>query len=155
MLTLPTGTITGDNTARMEWKHYWRNVVQRHRVMIEGWPENIPFRNLSDGCSSLTDLETLRRKWCSGSIYWKQITEHELDGMDRDRDARIERGEEEAPAPRRRRSDYGKKRPRRKPIDEARKRRRNSHRSAVEIEEEDDGDTTTPTITSDSESTED
>jgi hypothetical protein len=134
MLTLPTGTITGDMTARMEWKHYWRNVVQRYKVVIEGWPENIPFCNLSDGSGLLTDLETLRRKWCCGTTYWKQIAEHELGEMGRDRDAQIERGEVAAPAPRRRRSDYGKKRPRRKPIDQARKTQ-----SAAVIEEEDDG----------------
>lgn len=29
---------------RMEWKHYWRNIVRRYQVMIEGWPKTIPFR---------------------------------------------------------------------------------------------------------------
>ena len=119
MLTLTTGAITGDTTARMEWKHYWQNVVQRHKAVIEGWPENIPFCNLSDGSGLLADLETLRCKWCCGTTYWKQITEHELIGMCQDRDTRIERGEEVAPAPYHCHSDYGKKRPRRKPINQA------------------------------------
>jgi hypothetical protein len=137
MLTHPTGTITGNMTACMEWKHCWRNVVQRYKTVIEGWPENIPFRNLSDGSGSLTDLETLRRKWCCGTTYWKQITERELDEMVQDRDTRIEQGEEAAPAPCHHRSDYGKKQSQRNPIDQARKRRHNSHMSAAE--EEDDG----------------
>jgi hypothetical protein len=53
------GEITGDENAQMEWKHYWRNVVRRHQVVIEGWPDAIPFRNLSETSNSLANLETL------------------------------------------------------------------------------------------------
>lgn len=104
------GQITGDTSARMEWKYYWRNVVQRYQVVIEGWPDNIPFGNLSNYSNSLADLEALLRKWRCGSIYWKEITDHELQQLNKERDERIERGEIDAPVPRRRRSDYGKKR---------------------------------------------
>ena len=94
----------------MEWKHYWRNVVKRYMVTIEGWPANIPFRDLSEVSSSLTELETLLRKWHCGKIYWKQLTDTEFQDLDRDRDNQIEGGELKAPTCRRRRSDRGKKR---------------------------------------------
>jgi hypothetical protein len=96
----------------MEWKYYWRNVVKRYHVMIEGWPDKIPFRNLSDASSPLPDLENLLRKWRNGKIYWKKLTENEINALDLERNAQIENGELDAPVPRRRRSDYGKKRPR-------------------------------------------
>ncbi|RDB19669.1 hypothetical protein Hypma_013284 [Hypsizygus marmoreus] len=106
--------VTGDPSARMEWKHYWRNVVKRYHVIIEDWPTTIPFRNLSEASSSLTELESLLRKWNCDKVYWKTLTESELAALDSTRDRRIEDGEIEAPAPRRRRSDFGKKRTRSK-----------------------------------------
>jgi hypothetical protein len=102
-------TVVGDDTARMEWKHYWRNVVKRYHVIIEGWPDKIPFRNLSDASSPLPDLENLLRKWRNGKTYWKTLTEDEIKVLDLEHDAQIENGELDAPIPRRRRSDYGKK----------------------------------------------
>ncbi|KAG1797630.1 hypothetical protein EV424DRAFT_1292587, partial [Suillus variegatus] len=44
--------VTGDPDARMQWTHYFRNVVQRYQVAIEGWPDNIPFTNLSQVSSA-------------------------------------------------------------------------------------------------------
>jgi hypothetical protein len=76
--------------------------------MIEGWPSGIPFCNLSDASSSLSDLEGLLRDWRSGKIYWKQITGRELRDLEKDRDVQIHNGELEVPS-RRRRSDYGMK----------------------------------------------
>jgi hypothetical protein len=94
----------------MEWKHYWRNVVKRYQVIIKGWPDNIPFCNLSETSNSLSDLETFHRKWCCSGIYWKKLSAQELQELDLRCDHQIEQGEAEAPAPRRRRSDFGKKR---------------------------------------------
>jgi hypothetical protein len=95
----------------MEWKQYWRNVVKRYQVIIEGWPADIPFCNLSETSSALPDLEKLLRKWRCGKIYWRKLSGAELDRLDLERDTQIENGEIAAPAPRRRCSDYGKKRP--------------------------------------------
>ncbi|KAG2365336.1 hypothetical protein BDR07DRAFT_1481456 [Suillus spraguei] len=61
--------ITQDPKAWMHWAHYWRNVVQRYLVVIEGWPENIPFVNLSTVSSALPDLEMLLDKWKTGEIH--------------------------------------------------------------------------------------
>ena len=119
------GVVTSDGKARMEWKQYWRNVVKRYQVIVEGWPADIPFCNLSETSSALPDLENLLRKWRCGKIYWRKLSEAELNRLDLERDAQIENGELAAPTPRRRRSDYGKKRPRTKDgTDIARERKR-------------------------------
>jgi hypothetical protein len=77
----------------MQWKYYWQNMVKRHHVIIEGWPENIPFHNLSEAATSLSDLENLLWKWCSETMYWKDICDDNLDALDHEHDAQIESGE--------------------------------------------------------------
>ena len=104
-------------------------------VIIEGWPANIPFRNLSEVSSSLTELETLLRKWRCGKIYWKQLTDTEFQDLDRDRDNQIEGGELEAPTCRRRHSDHERKRPQVNRDDGAQKR---SGRVVVNSDEEEE-----------------
>jgi hypothetical protein len=96
----------------MEWKTYWHNIVKRYRVKIEGWPSDIPFKNLSDSSSTYDKLETLLRKWRCGAIYWKKITQEELEELDCEHDRQIERGDIEVPAPHHRCSDLGQKRKR-------------------------------------------
>lgn len=93
----------------MEWKHYWRNVVKRYSILVEGWPSDIPFS--LDG-RTLGDLETLRHKWQTGTIYWKTLSAAELNQLDQERNEQIEAGEISDPKPRRPRSDRGKKRKR-------------------------------------------
>lgn len=94
----------------MEWKHYWNNVVQRYSVIIEGWPVGIPFKNLSGSSSALPELEQLLQMWQSGEIYWKKLSDDELDALKIERNKQIEAGTIQVPHPRRRRSDHGKKR---------------------------------------------
>jgi hypothetical protein len=50
----------------MQWAHYWRNVVSRYQVVVEGWPDEIPFDNLSKAASGITALENLKKRWRSG-----------------------------------------------------------------------------------------
>ncbi|KAG6855514.1 hypothetical protein H0H87_001791 [Tephrocybe sp. NHM501043] len=102
--------ITGVPKAKMEWKHYWRNIVKRYSVIVEGWPDNISFENFSNVSSSLSLLEGLLRKWCCGLTYWKNLTEAELKDLDMARDKQIEDGMIATPAPRRCHSNFGKKR---------------------------------------------
>ncbi|KAF8331524.1 hypothetical protein F5887DRAFT_828945, partial [Amanita rubescens] len=81
LLSLPTsslGQIAGVPEAKMEWKLYFRNVVKRYQVLIEGWPPEIDFVNLSDASSSVDTLERLLRKWKQGTTYWKKLTQEEL-----------------------------------------------------------------------------
>ncbi|KIK13714.1 hypothetical protein PISMIDRAFT_118367 [Pisolithus microcarpus 441] len=51
--------VTGDLKAKMQWAQYFRNVVTRYWVIIDGWPEAILFANLSSMSSSLPQLEIL------------------------------------------------------------------------------------------------
>ncbi|KAG6377665.1 hypothetical protein JVT61DRAFT_14430 [Boletus reticuloceps] len=57
------GTATGDADAKMQWKYYFRNVVSRYKVAIKGWPDEVPFKNLSEVSCSLALLEMLYQKW--------------------------------------------------------------------------------------------
>ncbi|KAG2143101.1 hypothetical protein DEU56DRAFT_870617 [Suillus clintonianus] len=100
---------TGDPSAKMQWTHYFRNVVQRYQVIVEGWPENIPFANLSQASSALADLEMLWRKWDTNKTYWKALTDEEFAEYRKERDDKLESGEI-VDRRRRPRSDRGKKR---------------------------------------------
>lgn len=105
-----SGAITGDPEVRMQWKHYWRNVVRRHHVLIEGWPTKVPFKNLSETSSSITDLEDLLRSLRSGNIHWRELSDEEFERVDAEREVELEKGNIQEPTPRHRRSDRGKKR---------------------------------------------
>ncbi|KAG6875862.1 hypothetical protein C0992_001988 [Termitomyces sp. T32_za158] len=133
--------ITQVSDAKMEWKHYWRNVVKRYLVVIEGWPPGIPFENLSSVSSSLTALEDLLRKWRCGTTYWKALSESEFNDLDTARDRQIEDGDITPPAPRRRRSDCGKKRSRMiSDEDQLRAHKARKITSPEEVRESDDED---------------
>jgi len=49
--------------------------------MIEGWPDNIPFKNLSEASSALHELKSLLEQWQDGRIHWKQLTDEEAEHM--------------------------------------------------------------------------
>ncbi|KAF8337839.1 hypothetical protein F5887DRAFT_837405, partial [Amanita rubescens] len=106
------GKIMKNPEARMEWKHFWRNVVKRYSVKVEGWPQDIPF---SLDSHTLGDLDTLLRKWETGAIYWKTLTAAELKQLDQERNKHIEAGDIPAPTLRCPRSDKGKTRKRKCP----------------------------------------
>jgi hypothetical protein len=115
----------------MQWANYWRNVVQRYRVMIEGWPENFPFANLSAVSRGLPELENLLRKWRSGAIFWKHLTSDEFERLEKEHEEKIESGDI-VEHRRRPRSDRGKKRRREGGNDSG--RRKKSHKSAETID---------------------
>lgn len=104
----PTGIITEDESAQMEWKHYWQKVVAHHKVAIEGWPDNIPFKNLSEASSALHELKSLLEQWQDGRIHWKKLTDEEAERLFEEHRAQGKVPE----ATRRTRSDRGKKRKR-------------------------------------------
>jgi hypothetical protein len=93
----------------MQWVHYWRNIVQRYLVICEGWPDDIPFENLSKVSSGVTRLETLLRQWKSGDIYWRQLEAQEFQQLLDERNKKLDSGEV-VERSRRTRSDKGKKR---------------------------------------------
>ena len=104
--------MTGNDSVKMEWKFYWEHVVRRHKVVIEGWPNSIPLKNLSEVSNSLPELEMLLQRWQTGKTFWKELTPEELEAREEEREALIQAGKIDTPAPRKRRSDYGKKRKR-------------------------------------------
>ncbi|KIK76926.1 hypothetical protein PAXRUDRAFT_96019, partial [Paxillus rubicundulus Ve08.2h10] len=67
--------ITGEPKAKMQWAYYFQNITQCYMVIVEGWPDSIPFANLSSVTSSLPQLEMLQCKWEMGTTYWKKLTE--------------------------------------------------------------------------------
>jgi hypothetical protein len=69
---------TGDSGARMQWSHYFLNVVQHYQVTIEGWPDNMPFANLGQVLSARSDLEKLYSRWESKETKWKVLTDDEF-----------------------------------------------------------------------------
>jgi hypothetical protein len=121
----------------MQWKLYWRNIVQHYQVVIDGWPAHIPFKNLSDCSSALSELENLLCMWKTGEVHWRKITATEFKEMESKRDNDVDAGVIEPPAPRCRRSDFGKKRPR--PESSSTKTRRPSkkHKSRACVDESD------------------
>jgi len=121
--------------ARMEWAQYFRNVVHRYKVAIEGWPESIPFANLSSESSSLSQLELLLRKWKMGKTYWRELSSKEVEELCQKRDAQLENGEIEEPS-HRTRSDKGKKCMRRS--SDARSRKKYKSAETIDEGEEDD-----------------
>ncbi|KAI0630894.1 hypothetical protein C8Q77DRAFT_1075438 [Trametes polyzona] len=75
--------ITGQPGAKMKWAQaaYMRDVVSRYRVRIEGWPVGeIEFKNLSN-IPNLGKLEHLLNEWRAGRIYFRPITDEELQEM--------------------------------------------------------------------------
>ena len=93
----------------MQWVHYFRNVIQRYQVIVEGWPSNIPFTNLSQISSALPQLKMLLHRWESGSTYWKSLSDEELEQLRQEREEKIENGDL-VDRRRQTRSDKGKKR---------------------------------------------
>ena len=82
--------ITGKPKACMQWKAYFRNIVSRYRVAIEGWPSTIPFANLSDCSSSMPQLEMLQQKWEMDSTYWRKLTDEEFEVLRQQQNEDIE-----------------------------------------------------------------
>ncbi|KAI5991220.1 hypothetical protein EDD15DRAFT_2197644 [Pisolithus albus] len=99
--------ITGNPDAKMQWSAYFARVVSRYLVIVDGWPDNIPFVNLSSVSSSLPQLERLLNKWETGEIQWKCITQQELSRMQDERCTQLETGQAIEPK-RRTHSDKGK-----------------------------------------------
>ncbi|KDQ49652.1 hypothetical protein JAAARDRAFT_143106 [Jaapia argillacea MUCL 33604] len=104
--------ITNDTAASMKWTQYWRDIVVKYRVVIHGWPDDIPFGNLSDVVKTLHEYESLTRKWQKGKITFRTLTEQEFAAMDEKRQQQVENGEIDEPALRKTRSDKGRKRTR-------------------------------------------
>ncbi|KDQ59630.1 hypothetical protein JAAARDRAFT_56629 [Jaapia argillacea MUCL 33604] len=101
--------VTGDAAATMKWTQYWWDIVTKYRVVVDGWPNSIPFGNLSDVVKTLHEYESLTRKWQKGKIFFKTLSEQEFAEMDEDQQQQIDNGEIDIPT-RKTCSDKGQKR---------------------------------------------
>ena len=73
----------------MRWPSYWKDIVVKYHVIIEGWPHTeVPFRNLSD-VSNLQKLEILLRGWQSGEIFFRRLSDAEFEMLDAARAAAV------------------------------------------------------------------
>ncbi|KAG1782890.1 hypothetical protein EV702DRAFT_932728, partial [Suillus placidus] len=128
--------ITGDPDAKMQWTHYFHNIVQRYQVTIKGWPDNIPFANLSQASSARPDLEMLYSKWESNQIQWKVLTDEEFVELHSNHQEQIDR-DEIIDHRRRTRSDKGTKR---KGATAANPSRCKKYKSSETVEDDDHSD---------------
>ncbi|KAI6097242.1 hypothetical protein F5141DRAFT_1011424 [Pisolithus sp. B1] len=85
--------ITGEPNAKMQWAHYFHNVITHYLVAIEGWPDHIPFTNLSAVSSALPDLEMLLRMWESGSTFWKLLNNQDYEATHHEHNTKLNSGE--------------------------------------------------------------
>jgi hypothetical protein len=106
-------------------------------VVIDGWPAHIPFKNLSDCFSALSELENLLHMWKSDEVHWQKITATEFKEMESKRDNDVDNSVIKLPAPCHCHSDFGKKCPH--PESSSAKARRPSkkHKSCVCVDDSD------------------
>jgi hypothetical protein len=94
----------------MKWKFYWRDIVSKYLVMLEGWPSNIPMANLSEITTSFRILEQLQRLWNTGEMRFCQLTEVKFQELDEAHNRKIANGEVNLPLPRKIWSNKGENR---------------------------------------------
>ncbi|KAG1733399.1 uncharacterized protein EDB91DRAFT_1084453 [Suillus paluster] len=83
---------TGEPGAKMQWAHYFRNVVQQYQVVVEGWPDEIPFTNLSQVSSALPDLQMLCNRWDHGTTCWRSLSDEEFEKLHLEHEEKLESG---------------------------------------------------------------
>ncbi|TFY74454.1 hypothetical protein EWM64_g9558 [Hericium alpestre] len=70
--------VTGDPKAEMCWAKYEQEIVIGYRVAIEGWPDNVLFKDLSKQTLRLKLLKNLVQRWKLGLTGFRQLTEAEV-----------------------------------------------------------------------------
>jgi hypothetical protein len=103
--------------------------------MVEGWPDSVPFVNLSQASSALPELDRLFRSWKSGATCWKTLTDEEFEKILQEHNDKLDRGEIDDHR-RQTRSDKGKKQKKPTAIDSS-SRGRKKHKSAATVEDSD------------------
>lgn len=90
----------------MNYRHYEAKIVQKHRVVIKGWPLE-KFASPND-IGNIPKLEKLRDALLNGTCHWQKISKDEAKRRLKD----LKRAEETAPEGRETESDAGGKRKR-------------------------------------------
>ena len=83
--------------------------IQHHKIIIKGWPNAIPFKNLSKGLGALMELENLLEMWQIDMTYWKAITEDKLQVLENKCQQEIDVGNILALVEHCRHSNYGQR----------------------------------------------
>ncbi|KAL1938584.1 hypothetical protein VTO73DRAFT_11399 [Trametes versicolor] len=73
--------LTNNPKASMKWGpvHYALGVVFRGRFRLVGWPEGVPFGNLSDIPGGQPVLEQLLSLWLEGKMYFEAVDDEYRD----------------------------------------------------------------------------
>ena len=93
----------------MEYVDYHRKVVHRYQVVLEGWPQTLPFKAPSKCSSLFLELMDLLWRLHNGNTYWKTLTNKELGALEKELEEKIASREITQPVPQHRCSDHGKK----------------------------------------------
>ncbi|OSC96577.1 hypothetical protein PYCCODRAFT_1377310 [Trametes coccinea BRFM310] len=108
--------ITSDPRATMHWTRwtFFRFVFLAYGVKLVGWPQEIPFVNLSHKSMTSTNIRALLDAWASGQMRWVEATPRELLAADHDSRNACPgpRFRVQAPHPPGGRNDIGKRRER-------------------------------------------
>ncbi|KAH7904676.1 hypothetical protein BJ138DRAFT_1236291, partial [Hygrophoropsis aurantiaca] len=131
--------VSGMPRATMSWKYHFTNVVERYKVKLVGWPDNVPFTNLSEASSAIHVLESLHRKLESGVIHWESIDDGELACLRNEYNQKIANGEITEPS-RCTRSDKNKKRTRKEGANTGASRATYKSKEFIHDDDNDDSD---------------
>ncbi|KAG2029850.1 hypothetical protein BDR03DRAFT_1017821 [Suillus americanus] len=93
IITQKMSTVTRESQAKMQWADYFRNVVNHYQVAIKGWPDRIPFTNLSSASNALPDLQFLFDSWKLGATKWEVLDNEELKQLHHECEEKIDSGE--------------------------------------------------------------
>ncbi|KAH8108319.1 hypothetical protein DFH11DRAFT_1732041 [Phellopilus nigrolimitatus] len=67
--------ITGVTKAEMSWLNYEVSIVQKYKVVVEGWPAS----TMDLGCMSFSMLTSIVDSIRDGSCYWKKISAEDFE----------------------------------------------------------------------------
>ena len=73
----------------MEYVHYHRKVVHHYQVVLEGWPQMLPFKAPSECSSSFAELNDLLQCLRDSRTYWKELTDEELAMLEKECEQKI------------------------------------------------------------------
>ena len=107
----PSEIITGITSIRMSYENYDYDIIAKHGVRIEGWPDAVPFQNPSR-IFSVTDLITVRDAWRAKTCRWAKMSCGDLTKFKKELEAKEAAGK--GKKARKKRSDAGQKRKRAK-----------------------------------------
>ncbi|KAL0576684.1 hypothetical protein V5O48_005311 [Marasmius crinis-equi] len=102
-------TTCGTENQAMQYERFDTTITLRYRVIVEGWPQGIPFQKPSAFGGALDPLFRLRNAWQAGEAHFRKMGEEEFQKWQAERAEKIRTGDI-VPKTRKKRSDAGVKR---------------------------------------------